>query len=389
MFSSFTSHLQQEVETIKLVLDTHNGLRELIFRQEATRSGPGDTGSQRPDSNVEQILDKIRQTAPSKPSWQVYDHCAAFTRLYAVYEQFVESLISEYLRMLPDLYQRYEDLPPAVTTQHRLGIAQVLQKLGKDGPYKELEERSIIKDLSHGLLGNPNYTLLRYAFLIDPQNYRAGVVSKLFSYLGFENSWAWVEKHPLMIAFMQRNRDSNETASTLLHDFVEYRNEASHTLVRDTVSTDEIKSIADFVVVLSETLAQLIVKQVVQRKKLLGEAAPIGLVAHKFRNQIVGVRMSAGTLAIGDPLVVVQKQACYKVTIRSIQIHETPYDRIEVREGQEIGLGLSAGANVGAQLIRLAHEQQSAVEAVAIPELLSPDDFPVQTDSVTEPDADG
>ena len=97
---------------------------------------------------------------------------------------------------------------------------------------------------------------------------------------------------------MQRNRDSNETAKTLLHDFVEYRNEASHTLVRDTASTDEIKSTADFVVVLTETLAQLIMKQVVQRKKVLGEATMMGLVVHRFRNQIVGARMSAGRLGV-------------------------------------------------------------------------------------------
>ncbi len=389
MFSSFTSRLEQEVNTIKLVLDMHDKLRELILPQDSTQSGSGNTASRELDSDVEEVIDAIRATAPSKLSWQIYDHCAAFTRLYAVYEQFVETLASEYLRMLPDLYSRYEDLPPTVTTQHRLGIAQVLLKLGKDGPYKGLEERSIIRDLSHGLLGNPKYTLLRDAFLIDPQNYRAEVVSKLFSYLGFGNSWAWVEKHSLMVAFMLRNRDPNETAKTLLHDFVEYRNEASHTMVGETVATEEIKSIADFVVVLSETLTQLVMKHVVQRKKSLGEVAVIGEVVHKFSNQIVGAKITAGPLSIGDPLIVVQRQACFKVTVRSIQIRDAPHERIEFTESQEIGLGLSQSASEGAQLLRLTTDQQTRGADVPMPEALSPDDFPVQTDSTTVPDFDG
>ena len=386
MFSSFTSRLQQEVETIKLVLDTHDGLRELIFSQDSTRSDSGGSADRKSDSRAEKAIDAIRATAPSKLSWQVYDHCAVFTRLYAIYEQYVESLASEYLRMLPDLYSRYEDLPPSVTTQHRLGIAQVLLKLGKDGPYKDLEERAIIRDLSQGLLGSPNYILLRDAFLIDPQNYRAEVVSKLFSYLGFEDSWAWVEAHPSMVAFLLRHRDPNETARTLLHDFVKYRNEASHTLVGETVATDEIKSIADFVVVLSEALAQLVMKQVVQRQKVLGEVTLIGEVIHRFSNQIVGAKMLAGPLSIGESLVVMQNRACYKVTIHSIQILKVPYDRINLTADQEIGLGLSAIANEGAQLLRLATGPQIGVGAAIMPETLSPDDFPVQTDAVIKPD---
>jgi hypothetical protein len=389
MFSGFTSRLQQEVETIKLVLDTHDGLRGLIFPQDTPQSNLAGTATTNHTSDTERTIEKIRATAPPKPAWQVYDHCAAFTRLYAVYEQFVENLASEYLRMLPSLYVRYEDLPPGVTTQHRLGTAQVLQKLGKDGPYRDLEERSIIGDLSHGLLGNPNYKLLRHAFLIDPQNYRAEVVSKLFSYLGFENSWAWVEKHPATLKFMLRHRDPTDTAKTLLHEFVETRNEASHTLVHDTVATEEIKLTADFIIVLSQALAQLVMRHVVQRRKQLGEVTEVGRVIHKFSNQIVGAKMMAGTVTIGDSLVVMQEQSCYETTIRSIQIQKEAHAHLQTTEGQEIGLGLSAGTNVGAFLLRLAREKPTAEEGIPIPEPLSPDDFPMQADSVGENNSEG
>ena len=350
MFSSFTSRLHSEVETIKTVLDTHDRLRSLLFSPEfdpiVSEQVREEGGVLVPQDQVRESLRQARVTGPSKPAWHIYDHCAAFTRLYAIYEQFVEGLVSDYLRMLPELYQQYQDLPEKVATQHRVGTGQILLKLGKDGPYKALEERDIIKNLAHGLSGNPDYTLLRDAFLIDPQNYRAEVLSKLFTYLGIENCWAWIEKHPLVTDFMQRERDANETPKTLLRDFVENRNLASHTIVGETLATEEIKSIADFVVVLSEALAQLVMKQVVQRKKLLGEIAVAGQVMHKYSGNVVGARMSAGALAVGDELVVVQKHACYKAAVISIQIQQGPLERLETQDGQEIGIKLSVTAAV-------------------------------------------
>src|ERR1019366_9491830 len=268
MFSSFTTRLRVEIETIKLVLDAHDTLRALVYSQRPAEqlAASSETPAESPATTSDQHLDQIRASGLLKPSWQVYDHCAAFTRLYAVYEQFVEDLASDYLRVLPDLYKKYVDLPSNVRKQHSIGIGQILMKLGKDGPYKDLDEGGVIKGWSDGLAGNPNYTLLPDAFLIDPQNYRAEILAGIFRYLGIEDCWTWIENHPMVLEFMARERDANETPKTLLHDFVEYRNKASHTKVGDIVATEEIKSIADYVAVLSEALSHLTMKRVVQQK---------------------------------------------------------------------------------------------------------------------------
>jgi MAE_28990/MAE_18760-like HEPN len=377
MFSSFTNRLLAEVETIKLVLDAHESLRALVYPRD-----PGEVPSETPNpaeappsTDVANDLDEIRRSGLSKPSWQVYDHCAAFTRLYAVYEQFVEDLASDYLRILPDLYKKYVDLPPNVRKQHRIGIGQILMKLGKDGPYKELDEGGVIKGWSDGLAGNTHYKLLPDAFLIDPQNYRAEILAGLFRYLGIEDCWAWIENHPLVLEFMARERDANETPKTLLHDFVEYRNKASHTKVGEIVATEEIKSIADYVAVLSQALSQLVMKRVVQQKTTLGEAVRVGRVLNRFSNFIVGAQMAVGTVARGDELVVIHKNSCYRAEVMSIQIQQSAYERLDVQEGQEIGLQLSERANKGAELVRITG---SPTPAGMIPEPISPDDYPIQ-----------
>ncbi len=179
----------------------------------------------------------------------------------------------------------------------------------------------------------------------------------------------------MVLEFMARERDVNETPKTLLHDFVEYRNKASHTRVGDIVATEEIKSIADFVAVLSQALAQLVMKCVVRQKTSLGEAIRAGKVLNRFSDFIVGAQMAAGTLAVGDELVVIHKHSCYGAEVMSIQIDDSPYGKLDVREGQEIGLRLSKRANRGAELVRIV-APPSPVGTV--PELTSPDDYPIR-----------
>lgn len=359
MFTSFTKRLRGEVDTLKLVLDAHDGLRALVYPSEPS------------EAQDHAHLERIRQSGLLKPAWQIYDHCAAFTRLYAVYEQFVDDIAADYLRLLPQLYRNFADLPLSVRIQLRLGIGQILGKLGKDGPYRELAEVQVIEGWAEGLLGKAGYSLLSQAFLIDQQNYRSPALANLFRYLGFDDCWAWIEKHPAMVAYMTQ-RDTNETPKTLLHDLVEYRNKASHTDVRETVAIEEIKSIADYVAVLCDALSQLLMKKVIQRKTQIGEAVCIGVVIHKFSDLIVGVRTSAGSLQVDEELVIIQKHSCQSAKVVSIQVGDVPHMRLDLTDGLEIGLKLTERANEGAELIRVS-ALQPALLAETLPEMISPD----------------
>ena len=116
MFSSFTTHLRAEVETIKRAVETHDRVRALVFLPPSTHSsGTAEavevssaygipTTSLTPAAGEIPAtaiglpapqLDEIRREAPSRGSWQVYDHCAAFTRLYAIYEEFIRDILCQ------------------------------------------------------------------------------------------------------------------------------------------------------------------------------------------------------------------------------------------------------------------------------------------------------
>src|SRR6185312_7181663 len=99
----------------------------------------------------------VRQYDPGSPAWQIYDHCAALLRLYAVYSIFVEDLVADYLQSLPHAYGTYDRLPEPVLRQHRIGFGQIMLKLGDSGPYRHLKESEIILQLSNGMAGVSPY----------------------------------------------------------------------------------------------------------------------------------------------------------------------------------------------------------------------------------------
>src|ERR1039458_4552643 len=113
MFLSLKERLRKDVSAIKHIAAFTDRVREWL-------------------GNLTDLPEPLATlvAAPQTPDWQVYDHCAALTRLYAIYATFVDDLATEYIGLMPTLYQKYVDLPESIRSQHRIGIAQILSKLG-------------------------------------------------------------------------------------------------------------------------------------------------------------------------------------------------------------------------------------------------------------------
>src|SRR5690242_19599963 len=162
MFAHLTSQLETEVQTALKVLAMNEAVRDLLISQHEFLGNrparlPPDSGT---GEQISHTLGTLIPNIPSKLDWQVYDHCAAVTRIYAAYERFVSDLVGEYIRMLPRLYATYAELPLTLTRQHRRGIGHILLKLGETGRYKNIEEEVIVTQLAEGLSGASSYTLL-------------------------------------------------------------------------------------------------------------------------------------------------------------------------------------------------------------------------------------
>lgn len=349
MFSVLTEKLRSDVETIKRARATHDHVRSLIYGQDGAAL-PGAAG-------------ELSANAPPLLAWRIYDHCAAFTRLYAVYEKFVLEVLAGWLKMLPELYVKYGDLPDPVRTAHRIGVAEVLTRLSGER-YEHLSEEGVLRGLYEGLQGVSPYRLLSEAFLREDRNFRRGAIDNLLKGVGIPNAWGWIAAHGDIQRFIQEVRGNASTADAELTSFVQYRNVAAHGDAEDVVATPEFGHVADFVVVLGDVLAQLVMREAVHRRIGLGHLMEAGVVIRDFEGRVAGVRMNACRLSVGETVVILREQACYSATVESLERDHQPFENFDAQNGDNLGMRLTRAARTDSRVFcwRLPRVELSQLE---------------------------
>lgn len=359
MFGSLLQQLEDDIVAVDAILLTSETLRSRLFSNQESggTESSGGSGSDHPTDVAEPgeapEVDSLRIIAPEKLDWQIYDHCAAVTRLYAAYERFVSELVSEYIRILPELFGTYPELPKAVVRQHRIGIGHILLKMGKKGPYKDLEDSVIVHEFSRGLSGQSGYSLLPNAFFVSRENLRFGTLIRLFGSLGFKSCESYINKHPAVATFLRDKRGDEGTAQKELDDLVEYRNEASHRRVQNILGPAEIQTVGKFTSTLARVLAGMVEEFVLKRKIALKRFAGILTVSEIcYGGTVVIGKLERGGIKVGDEVVLSGHGMCKRTTVQSVQIEGQPATE-DLATGTEVGLKLDCKAKVGDQLLEV------------------------------------
>lgn len=339
MFSALVLKLAADCESLKRAISVNNTLRTAAF---------GDVAEHAKNP----ILTAVAAACPSRVDWQLFDHSAGITRMYALYEQFIVDLVTAYIDQLPSFYPRYSDLPEAIHKQHRIGVGQLLQKWSESGLYGHLSEETIAAGLADGLCGTRCYRLLSDAFLLDVENYRPAALTKLFGYLGFQNCLSYVRKHSRLQAFMAASGDSTETLDSILTAIVRLRNEAAHGTVSEVVSTTELLRLADFIVIVCGVLVEMLERHALKLAISAGHCQEVAEIIHVFSECVVGLRCRPGSIHTGEQLIARTPASAKPVTILSIEVNRTPVTIAATEEGQEIGVKLSEKVLIGAPLFR-------------------------------------
>lgn len=347
MFSGLTARLETEIEIVKRVLSLHDAIRSKLYEAREVGSTPVQVAT--PSDDLVGVLTSV---APGKLEWQIYDHCAAFSRLYGVYAQFVDDLVGDYLSLLPRLFLDYSKLPERILNQHRVGFAQILAKLGSGGPYRHLDELLILEDLASAVGGEQPYKLLKEAFFVDRQNYRLEPLSRLLGSIGIESAASKIKQSQHMRAFLQTRLDSFSIDKEL-SDFIEYRNLAAHTQVDEIVAIDDIASYADLLVAICRALADVIEDEIIQRQAERTEGVELGVVTQSIRQgYVVVASVGPVRLEIGEKLALLRAGRIKVATIDSIQINGVACAAVVVKQQLEVGLQLSCQCKRDAVLFK-------------------------------------
>ena len=288
--------------------------------------------------------------------WRIYDHCAAVTKLYAIYENFVEDLIREWLSLLPQLYLNYTDLDERIRNTHKLGVGRLLIDLNKNR-YEHLTIEDVVNGLYIGINNKNNYELLADAFLFHEQNLRRDILDKLLADAGISNSWAWIDRHKSIKNFVEEVRGSQNTVEGELNELISYRNEAAHgALIDDFLRSNALLELCDFIESLCQSLNDLFVYQAIDRKTKNGGATKIGKITEWFKKSKAGIaKVSNATLYVKCDLYLVNQNLswCQPVTINSIKINDNSVKKINAIDEIEVGLKFNVDAREGLDLYLL------------------------------------
>jgi hypothetical protein len=366
MLEGLTTRLRQDIDIFRRVIDAHDHARSLYDQP------PTD-----PDSWA-----NVRSSDLPKTAWHIYDHCAAFTHLYAIYGTYVEELIEEYLRILPTLYPTYDQLPSAITNQHRLGLGIILGKIGEGGVYNNLGEIEVITTLSHGLTGGTPYKLIKQAFLTDRQNYRLDILGRILGYLGIEHGTQELSKDAALTRFLENTKPEATTVQSELEQFIKRRNEAAHSHVTEVVATDEIKRTADFIGYLGEALAALFRHAILTRQYTLGQLPKLGMVEEVHHGGFVIIsHFEQCMIRSGDRLAFAHAGKLLLATVVGLQLNNLDQELLLLTTSEEVGIKCDRKIRRGAAIHALREQQTAPCQLLQVVERRKDDVIQLITDN--------
>ena len=348
MFKELLSKAKADITTVRSVIKTNENLRIIISSDRSTKILKSDERLK--------LIKEIKKDVPQITAWRIYDHCAAVTKLYAIYENFVEDLIRDWLILLPQLCQNYEDLDERIKNTHKLGVGRLLIDLNKNR-YEHLTVEDVINGLFEGVNNKTNYELVAEAFLFHEQNLRKETLDKLLANAGILNSWKWIERHRSIKNFVEEVRGSQNTAEGELNELISYRNEAAHgALIDDFLRANALLEICDFIESLCKSLNDLFMYHAINYKVRINKARRIGNITEWFKNPKAGVaRVSNARLYEKCNLYLINQNLswCQSATINSIQVNNNFATEVNADNEMEVGLKFDVDAREGLDLYLL------------------------------------
>jgi MAE_28990/MAE_18760-like HEPN len=291
------------------------------------------------------LFKELIAVIPTDGEWLSYENCAAVTRLYAIYENFVEDLIAEWIKELPRLVPKYSDLDERIKETHIDNVGRILRERNKQR-FSELKPSEIIGGLYKGVINAHPYELLTEAFTIHDRNLRKEDLDELLKNAGIcQNGWNWIKNSRNVKTFI-RDVIQENTAEGLLREIIDYRNNAAHAIAINIIlGVDELLQLCDFVEIICESLAELATYQLLLKQEKQGQVIKIGKISEWFKKPQAGVaRINNSKLKLGDRLFLTGDADCQIAEIISLQINDISHQEINISLETEVGIKFNINA---------------------------------------------
>ncbi|MCI1267228.1 MAG: MAE_28990/MAE_18760 family HEPN-like nuclease [Saprospiraceae bacterium] len=290
MFSALENRCLQDIDTIYVLLDSHESLIET-----------------RPD-----ISHKIK----------IYSVSACVTRLYAIYENFVETAVSDYLDSLSECV-KFDLLPYELKTEYRMGISYILSKIDQ-GRYDHLTHENIIKWYYEAHSGIEPYKFVTNALTRHEQNFRLNILVNAFNRVQLKDLTSWLSNHPNIKSLYPDDDSFYQLLEAEIKDFIQLRNDAAHGSIDALEGRDSLNRHCEVIKALIISIGSYLRKNQLLNMLPTGKAREIGFVSECFpANGAFVAKLKIGTeINLYQNIYFLDRTNCYSQPINSIRIND-------------------------------------------------------------------
>jgi MAE_28990/MAE_18760-like HEPN len=309
MFASLTSTALDQVEVVRQMAVHHE---KLVEEQESSK----------------------------RLQLRLYSMSSSVTRLYAIYERFVESLVADYLDLIPEI-SSYADLPCAMRNEYRIGISHLLSRIDRER-YRHLTHENLIRWYHEALTGHVPYRFIPEALTRHDNNLRLTTLTGMFERAWLPDLHGWLSHHQSILDLFPDSTSIWEQLEAELKNFIQLRNDAAHGAPTTLLGEDALSRACDLVGALVEALSSFVHHQAVLRCKAAGKCVAIGEVTEVFDRPgafILALRARA-SIAVGGSIHLVGQWSCVETRVDSLQLNDVPIEGIgALVAGTEVGVG--------------------------------------------------
>ena len=282
---------------------------------------------------------------------KLYAVSSCVTRLYAIYENFVETILSDFLDSIPEI-SSYASLAAELKADYRLGISHVLSKIDNDR-YSHLTHESVVLWYHEALTNQPKYRFVTEALIRHEQNLRLNVLETLLGRIQLSGIRTWLAHNEYVTALYTESESVFEQLDAELKTFVQIRNDAAHGVLDDLQGKDNLGRFCELMRSLILAISSFLHRSLLLRRANAGRARKIGEVTEVFNKNgaFVAQIENAARLQKGMQIHVLGANYCFVLQIESIRVNDLDVeDIVAAHPAFEVGLKCAVNPRRNAML---------------------------------------
>lgn len=277
------------------------GMEDDLYKYATTNS---------PETAVERTLCLLQLHNATRPSVKrQFEYRSMIVSIYGVLEQYLDSLVIEYLQEVNRITPRYDSCPDSIKKNHIEVSLELVARAQQKSYRGELSVSEIVSHLHSCLADCHPFTLNSHAFTLRRANYRTEVIATTFSRIGITPLINLVRQSRsfqdgILHLFPEQDigKLSDAVVFQLLDDLADRRNDVAHGNVSEVLSYELLVPYIDLIQATAIAVHEVVSSSLfAQLATHFGSPESRAVAVHN--NSIVCLRVNGIVVSRGDLIV--------------------------------------------------------------------------------------